>query len=68
MVYRLLAAEDNYRFDTNYWVDIIKMTYSTESKFRKLMDTARKTGIDAASKKVKKTAESTADLIENKNS
>ena len=42
------------------------MTYSTESKFRKLMDTARKTGIDAASKKV--TVESTVDLIENKNS
>ena len=32
------------------------------------MNTARKTGIDAASKKVKKTAESTTDLIENKNS
>ena len=69
-------------YDTNNWVDIMKMRYSIELKYRtyveqygflsfarkvgnkygkKLMDTATKTGIDAA-----KTAETTGDLIGNK--
>ena len=76
---------------TNNCVDIIKMRYSTEPKYRKyvegygflsfarkfgdkyskqLMDTATKTGMDAAktaSKRVvEKSAEATGDLIENK--
>ena len=73
----------------NYWVVILKMTYSTEPRFRtyvrlcflsfgnnfgnkygkKLMDTATKTEIDAAtttSKRIaQKTAEATGDLIRN---
>ena len=74
-----------------YWVDIIKMRYSKEPKFRKyiegygffsfarklgdkygkkLMDTATKTGVDAAKTTskwvVQKTAEGTGDLIGNK--
>ena len=69
-------------YDTNNRVDIMKMRYSVELKYRKyverygflsfarkvgnkygkkLMDTATKTGIDAA-----KTAETTGDLIGNK--
>ena len=89
---KALEIEDNVcQCDTNYCVDIIKMRYSREPRFRKyvkgygflsfarkfgnkyskeLMDTATKTGIDAAkmgSKRVvQKTAEATGDLIGNK--
>ena len=83
-----LEIEDK---NPNYWANIIKIRYSTESKFKKyiqrcsllsfarkfgdkygkrLMDTATKTGIDAAktaSKRVvQKTGEATGDLIGNK--
>ena len=89
---KALEIEDNInKSHTNYWINIIKMRYSTEQKFRKyvkgygflsfarkfgdkygkkLIDTATKTGIDAAkttSKRVaQKTAEATGDLIGNK--
>ena len=64
-----IEIEDNVDLDTNNWVDIIKIRYSTEPKYRKyveshrflsfarkcwdkygkeLIDTATKTGIDAA--------------------
>ena len=62
------------QYDPNNWVDIIKMRYSTELKYRKygkkLMDTATKTWIDAAKtaseRVVQKTAEATGSLIRNK--
>ena len=79
------------KYYTNYWVDIIKLRYSTEPKYRKyvkgygflsfarnvgdkygkkLMDSATKTGIDAAKtafkQVVKKAAEAAGDLIRNK--
>ena len=62
------------QYDPNNWVDIIKMRYSTELKYRKygkkLMDTATKTWIDAAKtaseRVVQKTAEATGNLIRNK--
>ena len=79
------------KYYTNNWVDIIKMRYSTEPKYRKyvkgygflsfarkfgdkygkkLMDTATKTGIDAAKtaskRAVQTNAEATRDLIGNK--
>ena len=87
---RQLEIEDSVNITPSNWVDIIKMRYSTESKYRKyvkrygflsfarrfgdkygkkLMDTATKTGIDAAktaSKRVvQKGAEATGDLIGN---
>ena len=88
---RALKIEDNINLKNNYWINITKLRYSTEPKFRKyvkgydflsfarkfgdkygkkLIDTATKTGIDAAktaSKRVvQKTAEATGDLIRNK--
>ena len=35
---KTLEIEDNCQFDTNYWVVIVKMRYSTEPRFRKYVD------------------------------
>ena len=85
---RLLEIDRQCKYHTNYWVDNIKIRYSTEPKYRKygkgydflslarklvdkygkkLMDTATKTGTDAAKTAskwvVQKTSEASGDLI-----